>query len=96
MQRAREKMHNAPLTNRERLTIFYGSSVDPTEILKMEDCAIDFDFMMRHGVRATALLAAGVGPSALKTRGVATARMQHQAHMPTSSNLLSNIVGSPR
>jgi hypothetical protein len=54
---------------RGRLAIFHGSSVGAEEALGLEDSAITFDLLMRHGVKAVNLMAAGVGPTSLKARG---------------------------
>ena len=44
----------------------------------MNDAEINFDLFLRRGVRACNLVAAGQGPTALRSRGAATARQLRQ------------------
>ena len=61
------------LDTRARLALFHGTSVSAERALSMDDGDIDYDCMMRHGVRPNNLLAAGQGPAALRAHGVETA-----------------------
>lgn len=61
------------LDTRARLTLFHGSSVGAEDALSMDNAEINYDALMRSGVRANNLITAGQGPTALLARGVATA-----------------------
>ena len=66
------------LGTRARLALFQGSAVRAEDALAMDDAEINFDAFMRSGVRANNLVTAGLGPTALHTRGVLTANQLRQ------------------
>ena len=66
------------LGRRERLALFHGSAVSAEQALGMENGDINYDLFMRSGVRATNLITAGQGPTALRERGTLTAQQLRQ------------------
>lgn len=66
------------LDTRARLALFHGTSLGASDALGVDDKDINYDCMMRHGVRPNNLLAAGQGPAALRARGVTAATQLRQ------------------
>ncbi|MGZ0213725.1 MAG: hypothetical protein ACKVI4_14730 [Actinomycetales bacterium] len=66
------------LDTRARLAIFHGSSIGAEEALGMDVAEVNFDILMRAGVRANNLITANQGPTALLARGVSTASQMRQ------------------
>lgn len=66
------------LTVRSRLAIFDGTCVSAETACTMEEDELTYDYMMSNGVKAVNLLVAGMGPTALKARGVASAMQLRQ------------------
>ena len=58
---------------RTRLIIFHNSGLKASKALLVPDEEITYDLLLLNQVKAVNFVAAGVGPSALKTRGVDTA-----------------------
>lgn len=58
------------LTARQKLTLFYNSSVSASEALSMDDQDISFDVLVRNGVKPVNFRAAGVKATTLKRLGV--------------------------
>lgn len=72
-------MRKAPaegLNVRQRLALFHGSGINAENALTTSEDDITFDLMMRHGVKALNIQAAGIRPMQLKRYGVTQA-----AHM---------------
>lgn len=59
------------LSPKQRLTLFHGTDVSAERALLMPEGEIDFDMLMKHGVRALSIATAGIRPLTLKTLGVA-------------------------
>ena len=68
----------ATVSIRNRLAIFHETAVNAEMACAMEECEITFDLFMRNGVKATNLIVAGIGPTALKARGVHSAHQLRQ------------------
>lgn len=60
----------AGLTTRQKLAMFYGTGVPASEVLSMDEEDITFDLMIRNGVKAVNLTAAGIKVITLKKLGV--------------------------
>ena len=73
--------HTAGMDVRARLALFHGTSVTAEAALQLDDGEITYDAMMRSGVKATNLTTAGLGPTALRARGVNTAAQLRQLGM---------------
>lgn len=58
------------LTARQKLTLFYNSSVSASEALAMEDEDFSFDLLIRNGVKPVNFRTAGVKATTLKRLGV--------------------------
>lgn len=58
--------------------MFHGTSVNAETACTLEDAEINFDLMMRTGVKAVNLVVAMVGPTSLKARGVHSAAQLRQ------------------
>jgi hypothetical protein len=58
------------LTLRQKLSLVVGTSLKAETLVDMQDDAIDFDFLIEHGVGASVLRAAGVTVPQLRQRGV--------------------------
>ena len=69
---------SAPLSTRARVCTFYGTSINAATACTLEDDEITFELMLRSGVTAKNLRVAGIGPVALKKRGVKTVDMLRQ------------------
>ena len=61
---------HAPLDVKQRITLFYNTSLTNEQALGLEDTAINFDLLVRHGVTALNITTAGLRLLALKRRGV--------------------------
>ena len=61
---------HAPLDVKQRMTLFYNTSLTNEQALGLEDSEINFDLLVRHGVTALNIATAGLRPLALKRRGV--------------------------
>ena len=61
------------LTPRQRLALSIGTGVSATDVLNMDDAAVDFASMLRWGAGCTNLTAAGLDPLQLKHRGAKSA-----------------------
>lgn len=57
---------------RARLSMFHNTPITAEVALSLDAAEITYDTLMRNGVRAVNLLAAGQGPTALRARGVVT------------------------
>lgn len=57
------------LTARQKVAIFNDTAMPASEAVDLSDNAVSFELMMRHGVRACALLAADFGPLRLLDAG---------------------------
>tara|TARA_B110000046_G_C12867175_1_gene344440 strand:+ start:214 stop:825 length:612 start_codon:yes stop_codon:yes gene_type:complete len=55
---------------RQRLCLFHGSTCSAEEALALEENQITADFFVSKGVKASNMIAAGIGPSKLKKLGV--------------------------
>ena len=58
------------LTLRQKVSLVVGTSLKAEALVDMQDDAIDFDFLVEHGVGASVLRAAGVTVPQLRQRGV--------------------------
>ena len=58
------------LTVRQRLTLFHGTALTAEEALSHDEDGINFDMMLKNGVKAVNITAAGLRPLALKKHGV--------------------------
>ena len=61
---------HAPLDVKQRMTLFYNTSLSNEQALGLEDTAINFELLVRHGVTALNIATAGLRLLALKRRGV--------------------------
>ena len=75
---SRVEKTNGALTVRSRLAIFDGTCVSAETACTMEESELTYDYMMSSGVKAVNLLVAGMGPTALKARGVQSAMQLRQ------------------
>jgi len=55
---------------KQRITLFHNTSLSNADALELEDEAINFDLLVRHGVTALNIATANVRILALKRRGV--------------------------
>ena len=69
---------NGSLNIRARLALFDGTSVSAETACTMDEDTLTYDYMMSNGVKAVNLLVAGMGPTALKDRGVMSAMQLRQ------------------
>ena len=61
---------NRQLSLRQRLALVIGTGISDEAVVEMEDEQINYDFLLRNGVRAPLLKAAKITPVQLKARGV--------------------------
>lgn len=61
------------LTVRQRLALFHGSGINAETALSTDEEDITFDLMLKHGVKALNIQAAGIRPLQLKKYGVTQA-----------------------
>jgi hypothetical protein len=61
------------LTTRQKLTLFHGSGLNAEKALSTKDEEIGFDMLVKNGVKALNICAAGIRPLCLKQHGVTTA-----------------------
>lgn len=57
---------------RSRVALFHGTAVSATEALTLEDEQINYETMLKAGVKATNMLVANLGPMTLQKRGFET------------------------
>lgn len=67
-----------PLEARTRFAMFFDTTMSAQEACSLDESEINFDLLMRTGVRAANLRVAGMGPARLKAHGVDTARQLRQ------------------
>ena len=60
---------------RARVALFDGTQLSASKFAILEEGEISYDFLLRNGVKAANLLAAGFGPSWLKARGATSAHV---------------------
>lgn len=67
------KPADAALSTRQKLALFHGSALNAEQALSIDDDAITFEMLLKNGVKAVNICAAGIRPLALKQHGVTTA-----------------------
>lgn len=68
--RVAERVTGGVTDLRCRIAVFHGTPVNAVRACELDEQEIVFDTFMRNGVKATNLIVAGLGPVALKQRGV--------------------------
>ena len=68
----RRKPIRQELDARSRVALFHGTNVTASGALELDDEAINYDSMLKSGVKVVNLLVANLGPSKLQKRGFDT------------------------
>lgn len=65
----RRDARSTDVDSRVRLALFHGTSVSTANAMAFADDDLCYDLMLKSGVKAVNLLAAGMGPMSMKRRG---------------------------